>query len=100
MKDIHEIEHKVLKYAFSCFQTPIGSSKGATPTQLLWHFMKDPSLSTSDVRGLVNKCRNELKDRSIPILCEAYDGQWLRLCTFDESGISINSFAIATFVLV
>ena len=48
--------------------------------------MKGPSLSTSDLRRLVKKCRNELKDRSIPILFECYDGQWSRLCTLDEIG--------------
>ena len=52
--------------------------------------MKGPSLSTSDVRQLVNKCRNKLKDRSIPILYECRDGQWSRLCTFDEIGFPLT----------
>ena len=52
--------------------------------------IKGRSLSTSDMRQLVNKLRNELKDRSIPILCECYDGQWYRLCTFDEIGFPLT----------
>ena len=33
-------------------------------------------MSNCDLHFMVNKLRNELKNRNIHVLCEAYDGQW------------------------
>ena len=34
---------------------------------------------------LVRKVRNELRQRSIPILCKAYDGQWHKFVMEDKN---------------
>ena len=39
---------------------------------------------------MVDKCRNELKARNNPILCECHDGKWLRLCMFNEKGFPLS----------
>ena len=38
--------------------------------------MKGASMSNSDLQYMVNKLRNTLLEKEIPVLCEAYDGQW------------------------
>ena len=38
--------------------------------------MKGPSMSNDDLKFIVCKLRNILYDKNIPVLCEAYDGQW------------------------
>ena len=48
--------------------------------------LKGKSMSTMDLRHLINTCRNKLLTRKIPILCEVYDGQWKNVVTFNEAG--------------
>ena len=49
-------------------------------------YMKGKSLPIADLHYLVDTCRDEVKRRNIPLLCEIYDGQWRNLVIFDRSG--------------
>ena len=41
-------------------------------------------MTNKHLEYLVDQVRNELKTRNIPILCEAYDGQWHKFITVTE----------------
>ena len=47
-------------------------------------------MTNKHLEYLVDKVRNELKTRNIPILCEAYDGQWHKFITKDKEGNSLT----------
>ena len=42
-------------------------------------------MTNKHLEYLVGKVRNELRERSIPILCEAYNGQWHKFVMEDEN---------------
>ena len=48
--------------------------------------MKGSSITNDHMQFMLSKVRSELKKRNIPILCEAYDGQWHKLITENETG--------------
>ena len=48
--------------------------------------MKGPSMSNDDLKFMVRKLRNILYTKNIPILCEAYDGQWHNHIMQSEKG--------------
>ena len=48
--------------------------------------MKGPSMNNDDLKFMVRKLRNNLHEKKIPILCEAYDGQWHNHITQTEDG--------------
>ena len=48
--------------------------------------MKGPSISNKDLKFMVRKLRNILYHKNIPVLCEAYDGQWHNHITQSENG--------------
>ena len=52
--------------------------------------LKGKSMSNKHLEYLVNKLREELKNRNIPVLCEAYDGQWHKFITEDNQGKSLT----------
>ena len=57
--------------------------------------LKGQSMSNEDLRYMVNKVRNELHQRSIPILVEIYDGQWQNLVMHSEDGFPLNLLQLA-----
>ena len=52
--------------------------------------LKGSSMSNKHLRDLVEKVRDELLSRKIPVLCEAYDGQWHKFITEDSEGNSLT----------
>lgn len=58
------------------------------------YIMKGSSMNNKQLRTLVNTCRNELKARNIPILCENYDGQWAKLCFENEEGFPLTRLGL------
>ena len=52
--------------------------------------VKGSSMSNNHVRYLVEKVREELLARKIPVLCEAYDSQWHKFITEDCEGNSLT----------
>ena len=52
--------------------------------------MKGNSMTNKHLEFLVDKVRNELKERRIPVLCEAYDGQWHKFVTEDKIGQALT----------
>ena len=48
--------------------------------------MKGPSMTNADLQYMVKKLRNVLLLKKIPVLCEAYDGQWHNHITTSSSG--------------
>ena len=51
-----------------------------------------PSMSNAHLQFLVDKVRNELRSRNIPVLCETYDGQWHKHITETHSGHQLTKF--------
>ena len=54
--------------------------------------MKGPSMSNEDLKFMVRKLRNILQQHNIPVLCEAYDGQWHNHITQTENGEHLTKF--------
>ena len=52
--------------------------------------MKGTSMSNSDLQYMVKKLRNTLIENKIPVLCEAYDGQWHNHITLSNDGESLT----------
>ena len=52
--------------------------------------MKGGSMTNKHLSYLVNKVRTKLLQRNIPVLCEAYDGQWHKFITRDTKGNSLT----------
>ena len=52
--------------------------------------MKGTSMSNSDLQYMVKKLRNMLLENKIPVLCEAYDGQWHNHITQSNDGESLT----------
>ena len=52
--------------------------------------LKGNSMTNNHLHFLVDKVRNELKLRNIPVLCEAYDGQWHKFVTEDKKRNSLT----------
>ena len=46
----------------------------------LGYAMKGKTLKNNELHFLIDHCRDELKEKKIPILCEVYDGQWQNVC--------------------
>ena len=44
------------------------------------------NMSNLDLKFLINKVRDTLKEKNIPLLVENYDGQWLNCMMLSESG--------------
>ena len=54
--------------------------------------LKGSSMSNTHLQFLVDKIRNELWSRNIPVLCETYDGQWHKHITKTRSGHRLTKF--------
>ena len=52
--------------------------------------LKGSSMTNTHLQFLVEKVRDKLCERKIPILCEAYDGQWHKFITEDKNGNSLT----------
>ena len=52
--------------------------------------MKGTSMSKSDLQYMVKKLWNKLLENKIPVLCEAYDGQWHNHITQSNDGESLT----------
>ena len=52
--------------------------------------LKGPSMANSDLKKLVNKTRNALKERDIPVLAEVYDGQWQNFVMTDSENFPLT----------
>ena len=46
--------------------------------------MKGSSMSNEDLRYMMDKLLSELRNKSIPVLCEVFDGQWHNYITTDR----------------
>ena len=60
----------------------------------LGYAMKGKNLSNNELRHLIDHCRDTLKNRSIPVLTEVYDGQWQNLCMTDKHGNPLNALRL------
>ena len=52
--------------------------------------LKGSSMTNEDLRHMLNLLRLEFRKRSIPIICEVFDGQWHNHITHDASGRSLT----------
>ena len=52
--------------------------------------MKVASMTNSDLQYMVNKLWNTLLEKEVPVLCEAYDGQWHNHITESNNGESLT----------
>ena len=57
---------------------------------LVAYALKGASMTNSHLKYLVDTVRDELLQRNIPVLCEAYDGQWHKFITEDVVGNSLT----------
>ena len=57
-----------------------------TYTHPVAYAMKGYSLNVKTMRQLVDKLRNALHEKNIPVLCECFDGQWANLAFKSEDG--------------
>ena len=57
-----------------------------TYTHPVGYAMKGYSLNVKTMRQLVDKLRNALHEKNIPVLCECFDGQWANLAFKSEDG--------------
>ena len=65
-------------------------SKNVPYSYPVLYAMKGNSMTNKHLEFLVDKVRNELKERKIPVLCEAYDGQWHKFVTEDKKGQALT----------
>ena len=56
----------------------------------LGYAMKGKTLKNNELSFLIDHCRDELKEKKIPILCEVYDGQWQNVCMTSTEGEPLN----------
>ena len=61
-------------------------SDGMSTSLPLAYALKGSSLNNSQLRYLINKCRNILKERKIRILVECYNGQWHKTVVYTQDG--------------
>ena len=54
--------------------------------------LKGSSMSNDHLHFMVDKVRNELQKRNIPILCETYDGQWHKHISESRNGQRLPQF--------
>ena len=54
--------------------------------------LKGSSMSNQHLHFMVDRVRNELRTRNIPILCETYDGQWHKHITESSNGERLTQF--------
>ena len=52
--------------------------------------LKGSSMTNAHLKCMVDKLRNELKLRNIPVVCETYDGQWHKHITEHSSGARLT----------
>ena len=60
----------------------------------LGYAMKGKTLKNNKLRFLIDHCRDELKEKKIPILCEVYDGQWQNVCMTSAQGEPLNKLCL------
>ena len=60
----------------------------------LGYAMKGKTLKNNELRFLIDHCRDELKEKKIPILCEVYDGQWQNVCMTSTQGEPLNKLRL------
>ena len=56
------------------------------------YVLKGSSMSNQHLHFMVDRVRNELRHRNIPILCETYDGQWHKHITESRNGDRLTQF--------
>ena len=61
-------------------------SGGMSTSLPLAYALKGNSLNNAQLRYLINKCRNILKERNIKVLVECYDGQWHKTVVYSQDG--------------
>ena len=61
----------------------------------LAYALKGKNMSNLDLRHLINKVRDTLKERNIPLLVENYNGQWLNCMMLSESGEPLTKIRLA-----
>ena len=60
----------------------------------LGYAMKGKTLKNNELCFLIDHCRDELKEKKIPILCEVYDGQWQNVCMTSTQGEPLNKLRL------
>ena len=60
----------------------------------LGYMMKGKNMSNNDLRYLVNRCRNTLKECNVPVLCKVYDRQWQNMCMTSEKGLPLTELRL------
>ena len=88
LKRIHTILHVEATEAlmFIIANSDRLGSDGMSTSLPLAYALKGSSLNNSQLRYLINKCRNILKERKIRILVECYDGQWHKTVVYMQDG--------------
>ena len=56
--------------------------------------IKGKTLKNIKLRFILDHCRDELKEKKIPILCEVYDGQWQNVCMTSAQGEPLNKLRL------
>ena len=72
----------------------IGSG-GMSTSLPLAYALKGNSLNNAQLRYLINKCRNILKERNITVLVECYDGQWHKTVVYNQDGEPLTQMGVA-----
>ena len=91
--------HNVMRMAaIELFMFMINNDRlqnGNVPSSLpLVYAMKGRCMSNKELRPLINTVWNSLKERSIPILVECYDGQWQKTVMMTEEGKPLNKLRL------
>ena len=60
----------------------------------LGYTMKGENMANKDVQFLVDKCRDKLKDKHIPIQCEIYDSQQQNICMTSADGEPLTELRV------
>ena len=91
-KQCHEVLHDPGKelLVFMLMDKDQKQSRNVPYSYPVAYALKGKSMTNKHLEYLIDKVRNELKTRNIPILCEAYDGQWHKFITEDKEGNSLT----------
>ena len=60
----------------------------------LVYALKGKNMSNVDLKFLINKVRDTLKEKNIPVFFINYDGQWLNYMMLSESGESLTKIRL------
>ena len=98
LKRIHTILHVEATEALMFIITNSDRivSGGMSTSLPLTYALKGNSLNNAQLRYLIHKCRNILKERNIiTVLVECYDGQWHKTVVYSQDGEPLTQMGVA-----